>query len=367
MKRLVLVCAIILENFFLSSLFGQDSFFDDFYVRAAYHPGYVLPEYSMFKYLAKDFVRGYSVSASKRTNGKNYWAQLYNYPEYGVAIQYATLGNAEVFGHEWSVFPYFNYHFFEEGKFSLINQVGLGIGFSSQKFDLEENFYNVAVGTTMNIHFNFEVNLQYQAVEKFYCFTGIAFDHFSNGNLGEPNLGINYMTFNAGLRYRVGQQREQQHFTIDKYVPSTRMSLVLSSGSKHGRALKDKSYLVTALSFELKPKLWRVFYLGIGADVFYDRATRDEASVFGTEGYDSIDDFKSGFHFTQELVYKKFSLALQEGFYAVLKDKAFGHSTYHRFIIRHQIGNRFIAQISMKSHVVVLDYLELGIGYHLKP
>src|SRR5678810_874237 len=72
---------------------------------------------------------------------------------------------------------------------------------------------------------------------------------------------------------------------------------------------RGKSYLVTALSFELKPKWWRVFYPGIGVDVFYDRATHDEQSVFGNEPYKTIDDFKSGFHFTQELVYNKFSVA----------------------------------------------------------
>ena len=348
-------------------MYGQSSFFNDFYVRAAYHPGYVMPEYSLFNYLVDDYARAFTISASKRTPGKNYWAQLYNYPEYGLAVQYATLGNTEVFGHEWSIFPYYNVHISEIGKFSLLQQAGLGVGFTNKKYDQETNFYNVAVGTTMNVHFNFELNVQYQALKKFYAYTGIAFDHFSNGNLGEPNLGINSMTFNAGLRYRIGQESEQQHFDVEPYKASTRMSLVFSAGTKHARALQGKSYLVTALSFELKPKWWRVFYPGIGVDVFYDRATHDEQSVFGNEPYKTIDDFKTGFHFTQELVYNKFSVALQEGFYFILTDKAFGHSTYHRFIIRHQINKRLFAQLSMKAHVVVLDYLELGIGYHIKP
>jgi hypothetical protein len=348
-------------------MYGQSSYFNDFYVKAAYHPGYVMPEYTLYDYLVNDYARAFTVSVTKRPPGKTYWAQLYNYPEFGLAIQYATLGNSEVFGHEWSVYPFFNVHILESGKISLINQLGLGVGFANKKFDLKTNPYNVAVGTTLNCHFNFELNLQYQALKKFYLYTGIGFDHFSNGNLGEPNLGINYMTFSAGMRYLVGEKSEENRFDIERYVPSTRMSLVFTAGVKHARALLDKSYLVTALSFELKPKWWRVFYPGIGADIFYDRATKDEENVFGDEPYASIDNFKTGFHLTQELVYNKFSIALQEGFYVLLTDKAFGHTTYHRFIIRHQISDRFFLQLSMKAHVVVLDYLELGIGYHIKP
>jgi Lipid A 3-O-deacylase (PagL) len=335
MKSAIAAGLIFIASIWWSSaLCGQASYFNDFYIRAAYHPGYVMPEYSLYPYLVNDYARAWTLSVSKRTPGKNYWAQLYNYPEFGLAVQYSTLGNSAIFGHEWSLYPFFNVHIFEKGKFSFINQTGMGIGWVNKKFDPETNPYNVAVGTTLNVHFNFELNLQYLALKKFYVFTGIAFDHLSNGNLGEPNLGINSMTFNAGMRYRVGKQSEQQRFDIEKYVPSTRMS---------------------------------VFYPGIGVDLFYDSATKDETSVFGEGAYSPIDDFKTGFHFTQELVYNKFSLALQEGFYVFLTDKAFGHSSYHRFIIRHQVSDRFFLQLSMKAHVVVLDYLELGAGYHIKP
>ena len=349
-----------------SLLHGQSSYFDDFYVRAAYHAGVVLPEYTLYSYLVDDYSRAFTLSFCKRPPGRTYWAPIYNYPEFGLAIQYATLGNDEIFGHEWSVYPFFNIHIIEGGKISLINQLGLGVGIANKKFDPETNPYNVAVGTALNCHFNFELNLQYQALKKFYVYTGVGFDHFSNGNLGEPNLGINYMTFSAGMKYRVGERTPVNQFNIEKHVPSTRMSLALTGGIKHGRSLKEKSYLVSALSFELKPKWWRVFYPGIGADIFYDQSTQDELSVFGEGTFETIDNFKAGFHFTQELVYNKFSIALQEGFYAILKDKVFGHATYHRFIIRHQVSNRFFVQLSMKAHVVVLDYLELGVGYHIK-
>jgi len=264
------------------------------------------------------------------------------------------------------VYPFFNIHIIEGEKISLINQLGLGVGFANKIFDPETNPYNVAVGTVVNCHFNFELNLQYQALKKLYVYTGVGFDHFSNGNLGEPNLGINYMTFSGGMKYLMGERTPVNQFNIEKHDPSIRMSLILTAGTKHGRSLKEKSYLASSLSFELKPKLWRVFYPGVGIDFFYDQATKDELGHFGEDTFNTIDNFKAGFHFTQELVYNRFSISLQEGFYAILEDKVFGHATYHRFIIRHQVSDRFLLQLSMKAHVVVLDYLELGVGYHIK-
>lgn len=337
------------------------------YVKAALRPGFVLPEYSLFPYLVNDYVHSFNISVSKQSTGVNYWAQLFNYPESGIALQYSTLGNKEIFGNEISLYPYVGIPILDKGKITLWNQLGMGIGIANKKFDPESNPYNVAIGSYVNIHFNFELNLQYQVHPQVFAYSGLSFDHLSNGNLGEPNLGINTMTINAGLRYLAGKKSPQRKFDLPPFKSTSRFSVITSGGAKHARALQSKSYFVSAISLEWKYKLFRTFYPGIGADVFYDGSTQAEIQAFGKAPYAPGDDFKSGIHLTQELVYNRFSIALQEGFYLLLKDKAFNNRSYHRFIMRHQFGDRFFAQVALKAHVVVLDYLEFGIGYHLKP
>lgn len=354
--------------FFLNvKVLGQNSFTDDLYINASYRPGLVLPEYSMFNYLAEDYVHSFELSISKQSTGENEWAQLFNYPEYGFAIQYSTLGNDQVFGREFSFYPFYNIHITDAGKFSFMNKAGLGLGVTNKKFDVNENPYNVAIGSALNLHFNFELNAQYRVRPKLLLYTGIAIDHFSNGNHSEPNLGINYITLNAGLRYMAGKMSEKTRYDLPKHIPTTRSALIFSIGSKHARALQDRSYFISSPSFELKRKLVRTFHLGIGADVFYDGASKVEVIAYGEQEYKSIDDFQTGIHFSQELVYNRFSVGLQEGFYVGLTEKAFDYTMYNRFIVRHGIGNRFFAHLAMKSHLFILDFIEFGVGYYIKP
>ncbi|MGB3078471.1 MAG: acyloxyacyl hydrolase [Saprospiraceae bacterium] len=353
---------ILMLSLLNETTFAQTGFPKDLYLKAAYRPGFVLPEYTLFNYLVDDYVHSFELSISKQTTGGD-WAQVYHYPEYGLAFQYSTLGNEQVFGHEFSLYPYFTIHIIDAGKFSFQNQIGLGLGVVNKKFDQDNNPYNVAVGTNVNLHFNFELNAQYQVQRKLFLYTGLCMDHLSNGNLGEPNLGINFLTFNAGVRYLPGEKSERTRVELTKHIPTTQAAIILAAGSKHARSLQSRSYFISSLSFEVKRKLSRIFYPGIGADIFYDAATQAEVFNFGDSEYKSIDAFKTGVHIEEELVFNKFSIALQEGFYLGLTEKAFNNKTYNRFIIRHRVGEKLFVQLAMKSHVAVLDFLEFGIGY----
>ena len=356
---MVLVSVILLQI----NISGQNSATNDLYITAAYRHGFVLPEYSLFYYLLDDYVHSFALSISKQSSGKNEWHQVYNYPEYGIALQYATLGNRKIFGHELSLFPFAVIHIKDLGKFSLMNHIGLGVGIADKKYDVETNPYNVAIGSTVNLHFNFELNAQYQVRQKLFLYTGLCMDHFSNGNFGEPNLGINYLTFNAGLRYLTREKSERTRYQLPKYIPTTQTSFILSAGSKHARSLQSRSYFISSFSFELKRKLCRIFYPGIGADIFYDGATHTEVQAFGEQEYKNIDDFKTGVHIAQEFVYNKFSVSIQEGIFLGLTDKAFNNSMYNRFVVRHFVSDHFFLQMAMKSHVGVLDFIEFGFGY----
>lgn len=351
----------------VSTVQSQTRFSDNLFIKGAYRTGVVLPEYSLFTYLVNDDIRSVQLSLSKRSAGLNGWAQLYHYPEYGMAVQYSTLGNREVFGEAISLFPFVGIPWINGKKFSCWNQLGLGLGYTTKKFEPESNPTNVAIGSHINLHFNFELNLQYQPTDRWALYTGVAFDHLSNGNTGEPNLGINTMAFNAGIRHRSGAYIEPTNHTLEKHKPSSRIAVIGATGIKHARSLQSKAYPVASLSLEYKWKLFRVFYPGIGADILYDGSTKEEVRAFGPATYHGIDDYKTGFHLSQELVFHKFSIALQEGWYVGLKDKAFSNATYHRFILRHQVGDRWLVSVAMKAHVVVLDYVECGVGYLIKP
>ena len=141
---------------------------EEVYLRANYHYGFVLPEYQHFIYIVNDNIYSLELSLSKQTTGENYWQQLYNYPEFGISLFHSTLGNDIVFGRETGFYPFFVTHIVSKKKFQLNNKVGIGVSYVSKKFDMEENFQNVSVGSRVNVHFNFELGAKYQLLDNIF-------------------------------------------------------------------------------------------------------------------------------------------------------------------------------------------------------
>lgn len=360
----------IKNNLFLVAFFAlifrlssQNQFSDNLRISANYHYGFVVPEYQSFNYVVNDDVNSINLNISKKTIGKNDWEQLYNYPELGFSLFYSTLGNDVINGREISFYPFFKLTSVSLQKFSLCNQIGVGISYVTKKFDLKKNYQNIAVGSNLNIHFNYKMDLNYQILKKIQLQSGLSFDHFSNGNLKEPNLGINYLTFYAGFGYLLGNQAEAQIRESGPYQKKNSYEFIYSFGGKHTRALQEKFYLTSSATLEFKWEPSRIFHTGIGADLFYDSSTKIEMTALKSAAYKELYDFRSGIHISQEFVYNRVSLILQEGIYLLLTDQVNQRIMYNRGIVRYKLSSHFLLSIAMKSHLHILDYPEFGVGY----
>jgi hypothetical protein len=354
---------LLLAICFLSlTLQAQDRFSDNLSLSFNYHYGFMLPEYSNIVYLAKAPVQSASVNLSKRTNGKNDWEHLYHFPEYGLSLFYSTLGNDRVNGREIALFPFFRLNIISGRKLRLYNETGIGLAYATKRFDLNDNYLNVAIGSHLNIHFDFKLGLDYKVAPRIQWNAGVSFDHFSNSNTKEPNLGLNYATVFTGLQYRVGDELPQQERTLSPHEKRFYYEFIYSAGGKYPRAVGSKMYFTSSATFEIKWAPFRALHFGIGPDLFYDTSTEAEMLTVELKNFRKAYQFRSGIHVSQELVYNKFSLILQEGFYLLLTDHVEKNVMYNRGIIRFRVSENFFVQLAMKSHLQILDYPEIGLG-----
>lgn len=356
------ICFFVL--FVPISLFSQSNFSDNLSIRVDAHYGFVIPEYKHFNYLVEEPVKGLELSLLKKTRGKSIWEQVYKYPEFGLTLSFSTLGNKDVFGNEFAIYPFFQSFLIRKQRFQLTNQFGLGIGYATKKFDLESNFENVSVGSHLNIHFNFKLGTRFQLSDKISLNSGLSFSHYSNANMAEPNLGVNLFTAFAGFNYAVDNQTEFTKMEIIQHIPKHEFAFVYAAGGKHTRALQSTVFFTSSLSAEYKYHWKRKFHFGGGLDLFYDSATETEMSAPGKSDYKSIYDFRTGIHISQELVYDRFSFILQEGIYIGLTNQVDKSFMYNRAILRWKLNENFLIHISMKSHLHILDYPEVGFGYY---
>lgn len=355
------ICLLLIS--WTSSICAQSKFFKNIYVRADVNYGLIIPEYKHFLYLVDKPIVGTEFSIAKKTTGKTIWEQSYKYPEFGLTFLYTTLGNQKVFGNEIAVFPYVQSFLIRKERFQLTNQFGFGIGYATKKFDLETNYQNISVGSHLNIHFNYKLGTRFKLTDKFSINAGLAFSHYSNANMAEPNLGVNLFTAFTGINYTPGAKTEFIKSEWAAHEKQHEFAFVYALGGKHTRALQSTVYITSSLSTEYKFHWKRKIHIGGGLDLFYDSSTEAEMGSPGKSEYKPIYEFRTGVHFSQELVYDKFSFILQEGIYVGLTDRVDNKRMYNRGIIRWKFNDHFMMHISMKSHLHILDYPELGFAY----
>jgi hypothetical protein len=342
---------------------AQSRFSDNLEATVYYHFGYVLPEYSNFIYIVEKPTQGVILNFSRKTRGKNDWEKIYNYPSYGISLFYSTLGNNKIHGSEFAVIPYFHADIISRKKFNFFNETGFGLGYITKRFDAEDNYLNIAVGSHLNLHFNLKFGVDYKLTEKIQINGGLSFDHFSNANSKNPNLGINWVTAFAGLGYAIGDVTPKIEREIAPHAKGFEYEAIVSFGGKRSRGvLQSDLYYTTSVTLETKWKMSRTIHLGLGGDVFYDPSTKTEMEAANKPNYHKSNDFRTGIHLSQEFIYSRLSLILQEGIYVGLTDSVNGSVMYNRGVVRVSVSDHMFVQLAMKSHLNILDYPELGLG-----
>ncbi|HYW97403.1 MAG TPA: acyloxyacyl hydrolase [Bacteroidales bacterium] len=328
-----------------------------------YHHGFMLPEYQFINYLVNEPVRAVELSVYHQTAGKTEWEKLYRYPDYGLSLMYSTLGNHNVFGEYMAIWPWYRIHFIDSPNFSLHYRLGVGLCYASEIFDPVENYRNRAIGSHLNIFFNLEAGTRIRLYDNLWLTNGIGFSHFSNANLKEPNFGLNDLSFVAGFDWSPSTRDQRTSGTIPPVEHRTGYYVTLSAAPKHKRSFEGNRYLVSSLAFDVHYRVSHKLRIGAGADFFYDSSVKVEMEGRNNDGYRKQDDYQSGLHLSQEFIYDRLSLILQEGRYFFLGDMVTGQKIYTRGIIQFRFTNHLMARLSMKTHFFILDHPELGIGY----
>jgi len=329
------------------------------------HRGLVLPEYSMFLYIANKPTTGLEFSLFKRSTARNYWHQLYRFPEYGITFQFTTLGNDKVFGQEYALYPYFCIPLVQQKSFIFYQQFGLGLGYATKKYDSQTNYLNVAVGSHINVHFNYKLGIKRALSNKTSMNLGIAFTHYSNANMAEPNLGLNVVSLYGGINLGSTMAAPQATAVIPTHIRKNEIALVVSFGGKHTRALQSEIYHTAAVSFEYKHHTFRKLHLGGGLDFSYDSSTELEMKAQNRLQFKPLYNYRSGLHFSQEFVYDRFSFILQEGIYIGLTEPIHHRKMYNKAIVRYKLNSHWLINFAMRSHLHILDYPELAVGFYL--
>jgi hypothetical protein len=294
---------------------------------------------------------------------KDYWSQLYKYPNIGIGVYYSNLGNDKYLGDFFSVFPFLKFGENSKSKIAFIKQIGFGIAYANKIYDKETNYHNLAISSSLNAFFKLKFAIKTKLYKNLDFELGLNLYHLSNGKLNKPNNGINAINLSFGLAYNYGKQEIVLENKFIKRKLKDKFEVVINNGTVRASSIDSHMYHVINFSTGYLFGLNARQRLGGGVDLFYDKSiNRGEWDLDPDIGvkYQSL----AACFIQHDLVIDKYSIITAIGTYFYKKSKL-ESPVYTKLGLKYNLSKYFLVQISLKAHKAKANFIGLGVGFQL--
>lgn len=277
-------------------------------------------------------------------------------PGFGIGINYIKSGNENAIGDVKGIYG-FTKLILRKKDSSLRFKIGFGLGHVEKIYDPNTNNKNIAIGSHFNANVIFKVEKDF-IFNSHALYLGAGLTHFSNGSSQTPNLGLNFVSLNAG--YSLFSQKKTINFFKNKrinYNKKINFGIAYRIGVRENFEPFRKKYSIQTYSlYSIYSKNERRNYLA-GLDFFYNPSV----SFYG----ESISKLQTGFFVGKEWLINQLILGIDIGAYIYDEYKEDGIS-YQRLNISYLLTPQLKATFLLKSHWTVAQTFQLGIAYELK-
>ncbi len=304
-------------------------------------------------------VKGLELSWSNTLDSQSAGFKLLGNPRVGLAVNALDLGSPEINGHAFSAFVFCETGLLSRPRFSWKLRFATGVGYLDRQFNIYSNPLNRAIGSAGNGFMQLFSYGNWKLGRRSALEAGLGLSHFSNGNLGMPNLGINLPMFVLGFQQGIGNT---QGIKVRKQLPDKRSwQLSLRFGLRQIGIDAPKNFTIYMGDITMQVPKSPIARWRLGMNLFYDptyiyekfqpmekaRLSRVmEVAVFGGHEY------RVG----------NVGLVTDFGIYLYRPDRR-KRMYYEGVGVKYYIGN--LALISrLKAHLTSADYFEWGLGYN---
>jgi hypothetical protein len=362
-------CLVLLVFYFISvkSISQETRIKDKLFFEGFYHYGFVSPHHNYMAYFINEHVQSFQFNIGIYTTGEKLWHKYYNYPAIGIGFHHSSLGNNDIYGHMDAVYLFTDRYFGNNNNvINFGNRISLGACYVNKCYNLYSNPFNMAMSTKINIYINYSLETDIRLFPQTDLKFGIALNHISNGNIKEPNKGINFITSFVGLKYSLSDPKNIRKSFLYKKPDSTKNQILIagSFGIKNNSRFTNTTYPVYALSLEYSRKISRTGWMGLVLTNYYDYSLKNELETENSSyTYKNTDPVRIALNLSYEMRMGNLSYLFQPGIYIKNAYKHTGNIT-NRIGLRYYFPKRFTASLMVKAHwVAIADVIEWGIGY----
>ena len=312
----------------------------------------------------------FELSFQKQTYGNKLWHSYFNYPTVGVTAFYSSLGNYDIIGDAYALYPFINFPL-NKSKVNFISfRFGVGVGYITKKFDPKDNYHYTSIGSHINaaVNMTFEYHHRISERLKMSLFAGLT--HFSNGCSSSPNAGLNIITGGISTAYSLKEQED--------YIPKRKISnkeyrkiepefyIGLSYGVKRIEINQNKDFSVYNLEFYAMDRVSNLSKIGIGLDLVSDATDKITLRNFygDTNEYTFAQLLKPGVGLVYELMMGEASFVINFGYHPWGRDMRYGR-WYQKLGMKVNFGKYIYGKIGLSTHFGVADFIGFGLGVRL--
>ena len=324
-------------------------------------------------------IQAFSAEYGWQMLGGKDWHQVCNYPRAGIGLQFLDITKRDELGHPISVYAFYDGNYFRKKNFSLTNRLSLGAALGTKKYDPAVKLPSDIFATNLNAFVELGVGMNIRLNNFILLEPGIRLTHFSNGNIREPQKGLNIVSYSLGV---VSNMKSTVSEPVRKYIaPCLHRHEILGYIGMAPRQVQfyDKEnnnpyetfglyFLMANIHLGYNYEISHRVKLGGGADVIYD-GTNGQLSLLesGTPGKDGIafkDKMKLSLFVGAESVIDRLSIVMTLG-YVVAETKFVGSapSFEQRLGFKYHFLDDVFAGINVRANKFrVAEAFEFNVG-----
>lgn len=353
--------------FISTTLFSQER--SGSFVDAQYFYGTLLRHNKNIANLVREHPSGFILSYNRETFGEKRWQREYNDPDWGVSFLYQDF-KYDVLGENYSLFFHYNFYFLNR---NLQLRFGQGVAYTTNPFDIETNFKNIAYGSELLASTYLMLNYHNPDIYKGIGVQGgFGFIHHSNGSIKAPNSGTNVLSFNLGVLYSLenGIHTAPEELIVDTpYSEKIKYNFVLRGSYNEGDYynLGQHPYIVISAFADKRLSYKNTIQFGVDlvlakfleAEIDYLSKAFPNGSVTGDEDWKRASLFVG-----HEFRLGTMALVSQFGYY-IYYPYEYETRFYTRIGAKHYITDKLFVVGTVKTHAANAEAIALGLGVRL--
>ncbi len=343
-----------------------------------------------------DFVKGINVDNKKitsmasmnfeiawQTDGSKDWHAYYKNFHYGLGLFYGHFNYSKNIGNPFGIYSFMGFTPLEKERFSLKTEIALGFSGPWQHYS-KENFYNVAVSTTIECYAHARLSAYYRLRDNWLGGLSASFTHFSNGTMARPNKGLNILTPALSVSY---QPQIIKNFKSTKHIDFTEKwnTFINIYGAMKGtfvdyndpnKHLPDtimtdtarSSYFIGGIQLRYQKHFAFQHSLGLGLDISYNATIGKTDKEFYSSGQHDELSFWDRTNISAMICYEysinKLSILLEPTIYLKRHSVSYFPLFAQRIGLRYYLNNSLFTQLSLRAYKFhMADYIEWCVGY----